>query len=191
MSNPIQADASAIGLIHGLRRRTWFAQMGLSCVWMFGGCKDDTPDMPSPPYGQALDVTQADTVVEFDIRIDKPERYDLVLEIFKRHPKDEIIEFAAIKDAHFSMQIQSLSGTGGLVLEREVKHEGKPYNLYRKAVAVSLTEKNKQMSESWRLITEYPLSEGFYRIHCVNRIPLPMLRDRLVKVTIEHRNFPK
>ena len=191
MSNPIQEDASVLLSICHPRRRTWFAQMGLSCVWVLSGCKDDTLEMSSPPYGQALDVTQADAVVEFDIRIAKPERYDLVLEIFKRHPKDEIIEFAAIMDAHFSIQIQSLSGTGVLVLAREVKHERKPYNLYRKTVAVSLTEKNKWMSERWRLITEHPFSEGAYRIRCVNRTPLPMLRDRLVKVTIENRNYPK
>lgn len=191
MSSPIQVDVSVIRTICHPRRRTWFAQMGLSCVWMFSGCKDDAPDMPSPPYGQALDVTQADTVVEFDIRIVKPERYDLVLEIFQKDPKD-IVDFAAIKDAYFSVQIQSLADMGGVVLDRDVRYRGGPYDLFSKSgYAASVTEKHERRSQMRFLIKEYSMNSGVYRIRCVNRAPLPLLQGRLVKVVIENRYYPK
>lgn len=171
-------------------RRGWLVLFSGAFLSTLCGCKDDQPITPLPPYGRALDVTQANTFVEFDIRIEKPDRYDVVLEIFEKALK-EIGPLSDVSKSHFKVRIQSLSVVGEVAVDREVIGDKKPDGLFEKSFGPSRTEKTDLMSRHFFLIKELPLNKGTYRIRCENLNALPTLQDRLVKVIVELMHYPK
>lgn len=82
-------------------RRTVLAVFGAAILPVLGGCKEEPPGLPKPPSGRALDVTQANTFVEFDVRVEADRknplsRYDVVLEVFKKDLQERVPETVAI-----------------------------------------------------------------------------------------------
>jgi len=133
-------------------------------------------------------------VVAFDFRIDKPERYDVVLEVFKtvnteRMP-DEVWD---IPDAHFKVHLQLLAPGGEVLVDREVKKSEERYGVLsgKYGVSSSRTESTNLMSFTNFLVRHQPLDAGTYRIRVENVNPIPELNGRLVKVTVENRHHPK
>lgn len=175
-----------------LTRRTWLILAGFTCFGYLNGCKAQDSGPPKPPFGKALDVTQANSFVEFDFRIEKADRYDVVLEIFKKDPKERLPdEVWNMSNAHFKVRIESPTPSGEVILEQEVRKTKEPYGLFSRSFGASRTEKTKLMSEEKFLIYQQPLNVGTYRIHCENLNPIPALQDRLVKVSVERMHYPK
>ncbi len=174
-------------------RRTWLALMGLVGIGYISGCKAHDSGPPKPPYGQALDVTQANTFVEFDFRIDKADSYDVVLEIFKKDLKERLPdEVWDMSNAHLKVRIQSLGPSDEVILEQEVKKTKELYGLLGKSgFSFSDTETTEFMSMTRYLVHQQPLNVGTYRIHCDNLNPISALQDRLVKVSVERMHYPK
>jgi hypothetical protein len=170
-------------------RRRWLGAIGAALgLAGLGACSEWSDRPPAIPYGQALDVTRAGTFVEFDFRIDKPDRYDVLLEVFEKVPKEKgpTPDSSA---AHFKVRLESLAAGGEVLVEREV---GKVEDgLLKKAFGLSSTESTKLMSFRKFLIKEHPLSQGSYRVRVDNVNPIPALQGRLVKVSIERRHSPK
>jgi hypothetical protein len=145
-----------------------------------------------------LDVTQANTVVEFDVRIEADKknplsRYDVVLEVFKKDPKERVPDSVFYpSNAHFKVSIGSLSPSAEVIVQREVKGNKEPDGVVGKSgFSRSDTEKTDLMSMSSYLIHEHTLGPGTYRIRCENLLPLTALEGRLVKVAIETKHYPK
>ena len=173
-------------------RRRWLGSIvaALSLTGL-GACSKGSGRPPAVPYGQALDVTQAGTFVEFEFRIDKPDRYDVLLEVFQKDPKEHPPrEVWDTPNAHFKVRLQSLAKPEGEVLvEREVsKAEG---GLMGKGFGSSSTESTNLMSFLRYLIKEHPLGQGSYRVRVDNLNPIPALQGRLVKASIQLRDCPK
>jgi hypothetical protein len=177
-------------------RRYWLACFGGVILPLLGACKDDPPGPPKPPYGRALDVTQANTVVEFDVRIEADKknplsRYDVVLEVFEKTPKEKG-PLPELSNAHFKVSIGSLSPSAEVIVQREVKGNKEPDGVVGKSgFSRSDTEKTDLMSMSSHLIHEHTLGPGTYRIRCENLLPMAALEGRLVKVAIETKHYPK
>ncbi len=169
---------------------------GAAILPVLGGCKEEPPGLPEPPYGRALDVTQANTFVEFDVRIEADRknplsRYDVVLEVFEKTP----LEKGPLPDdsnAHFKVSIKSLEASGELIAEREVIGNKRPNGMYGKSgFSSSSTEKTELMSSLSYLVEGNVLMPGTYRIRCETLNPIPALEGRLVKVTLEAIHYPK
>lgn len=174
-------------------RRAWLALTGLVGMAWLSGCKAQDISPPKPPYGQALDVSRVNTFVAFDFRIDKADRFDVVLEIFKKDPKERVPdEVWDMPNAHFKVRIESLGPSGELIVEKDVQKTKEPYGLFGKSgFSSSRTEKTDLMSFKNFIVYQHPLNVGTYRIHCDNLNPIPALQDRLVKVSIERMHYPK
>ncbi|PUE30395.1 hypothetical protein B9Z39_02465 [Limnohabitans sp. JirII-29] len=174
-------------------RRGWLVLFSGAFLSTLCGCKDDQPITPLPPYGRALDVTQANTFVEFDIRIEKPDRYDVVLEIFTKSANERVPNSVwEIPDAHFKVRIQSVSVGAEMVVVKEVVGDKKPYGVLRRSYfSPSSTNEPNQMSMTRYLVHEQPLNAGTYSIRCDNLNPIPVLQGRLVKVTVEPKIYHK
>jgi hypothetical protein len=176
-------------------RRTLLALFGGAILPVLGGCKEEPPGLPKPPYGRALDITQANTFVEFDVRVEVDRknplsRYDVVLEVFEKTP----LEKGPLPDdskAHFKVSIRSFEGLGELIAEREVIGNKGPNGMQRGSFGPSSSEKTELMSRRGRLIERLPLNPGQYRIRCESLNALPALEGRLVKVTLETIHYPK
>jgi hypothetical protein len=172
-------------------RRRWLGAIGTALgLAGLGACSERSDRPPAIPYGQALDVTRAGTFVEFDFRIDKPDRYDVLLEVFKKDNKEHLPrEVWDTPNAHFKVRIQSLAAGGEVLVEREVgKVEGR---LLGKGFGPSSTESTKLMSFLKYLIKEHPLGQGSYRVRVDSINPILALQGRLVKVSIERMHYPK
>jgi hypothetical protein len=150
-------------------------------------CKETPQGPPAIPYGQALDVTQAGAVVAFDFRIDKPERYDVVLEVFEKVPKEKG-PLPDLTNAHFKVHLQLLAPGGEVLVDREVKKSDG--GVTGKSLGRG-TEPTELMSFTNFLVRHQPLDAGTYRIRVENVNPIPELNGRLVKVTVENRHHPK
>jgi hypothetical protein len=175
----------------GLNRRHWLGAgaAALGLAWL-SACTKQPSQPPAIPYGQALDVTQAGTFVEFDFRIDKPDRYDVLLEVFKKDNKERLArEVWDTPNAHFKVRLQSLAPGGEVLVEREVKKaDGE---IKEKSFGSSSTESTKLMSFKNFLVHAHPLNEGTFRVRVDNLNPIPALQGRLVKVAIERMHYPK
>jgi hypothetical protein len=172
-------------------RRHWLgaACAALGLAWL-SACTKQPSQPPAIPYGQALDVSQAGTFVEFDFRIDKPDRYDVLLEVFQKDPKEHPPrEVWDTPNAHFKVRLQSLAPGGEVLVEQEVKKaEGE---LQERGFGPSPTESTKLMSFRNFLVHAQPLNEGTFRVRVDNLNPMPALQGRLVKVSIQLKNYPK
>ncbi len=172
-----------------LNRRHWLGAgaAALGLAWL-SACTKQPSQPPAIPYGQALDVTQAGTFVEFDFRIDKPDRYDVLLEVFEKVEK-ELGPLPDLSAAHFKVRLQSLAPGGEVLVEQEVKKaEGE---IKEKSFGSSSTESTKLMSFKYFLVHAQPLNEGTFRVRVDNLNPIPALQGRLVKVAIERMYYPK
>ena len=174
-----------------LNRRNWLGAgaAALGLAWL-SACTKQPSQPPAIPYGQALDVTQAGTFVEFDFRIDKPDRYDVLLEVFQKDPKEHPPrEVWNTPNAHFKVRLQSLAPGGEVLVEQQVKKaEG---GLQGKGFGSSSTESTKLMSQVNYLLREQTLAAGLYRVRVDNLNPIPALQGRLVKVAIERMHYSK
>lgn len=144
------------------------------------------------PCGQELDVSQAGTFVEFDFRIDKTDRYDVLLEVFKKDNKEHLPrEVWDIPNAHFKVRLQSLATPEGeVLLEREVsKAEGGMSGI--SSVGPSVSRNTKLMSFKVDLSERTFLAEGTYHIRVDNLNPIPALQDRTVKISIKRIHYAK
>lgn len=174
-----------------LNRRHWLGAGGaaLGLAWL-SACTRQPSQPPAIPYGQALDVTQAGTFVAFDFRIDKPDRYDVLLEVFQKDPKEHPPrEVWDTPNAHFKVRLQSLAPGGEVLVEQEVKKaEGE---IREKSFGSSSTESTKLMSFTKLLVFRQPLNAGTYRVRVDNLNAIPALQGRLVKVAIERMHYSK
>jgi len=173
------------------------------CVGMVGiwcclaglvACQDPPSGPPVVPYGQALDVTQAGTFVEFDFRIDKPDRYDVVLEVFKKDHSERIPdEVWNTPNAHFKVRLQSLSPTGWVLVDTEVSKAEERYGVLsgKSGVSRSQTESTDLMSFTKFLVFQKPMDTGTYRVRVDNLNHIPALQGRLVKVSVERMHYAK
>lgn len=172
-------------------RRRWLgvigAVLGLAGL---GACSKWSKRPLSVPCGQELDVTQAGTFVEFDFRIDKPDRYDVLLEVFEKVPKEKG-PLPDVSAAHFKVRLQSLATPAGEVLvEREVsKAEGGMSGI--SSVGPSVSRNTKLMSFKVDLSERIFLAEGTYHIRVDNLNPIPALQDRIVKISIKRIHYAK
>ena len=167
----------------------------LGMVGIFGSlaalvaCKEPPSGPPVVPYGQALDVSQAGTFVEFDFRIDKPDRYDVVLEVFEQVPKEKG-PLPELTNAHFKVHLQSLAPTGWVLVDTQVsKAEGGMNRI--SSVGPSIAKHSNLMSFKGYLIEGHTLADGSYRVRVDNLNPIPALQGRLVKVSVERIYHPK
>jgi hypothetical protein len=186
----------------------------LSLGWLTG-CKTETPSgPPASPYGVPLDVTQDNVSVQFDVRIDKPDGYDVVLEIFKAHPKELLssvdwyrrLNDGQFTEADFSVSIESLQPNSALVVRNEVtvlrtassfgpSITEKGLSSWESTLSLifgpTAAEKALLMSSRFYLIERQRLSPGVYRVRCTSRSAMPSLQGRLVKVSIETMHHGK
>lgn len=178
-------------------RRTLLALLGGAILPVLGGCKEEPPGLPKPPYGRALDVTQANTFVEFDVRIEKDKknplsRYDVVLEVFKKDLQERVPDSVFdLSNARFKLSIKSLEASGELIAEREVVGNKRPTGVDWGSFYSSSTEKNVLMRRRGYLVEDLTLKPGTYRIRCESPNPIPAFEGRLVKVTLEAIYYPK
>ena len=176
----------------------------LSIGWLTA-CKTETPPgPPTSPYGVPLDVSQDNVSVQFDVRIDKPDGYDVVLEIFDKRPKDDVAEPRVI-EGHFDVSLESLEPNSALVVRNRVTVlKGKSYGPTSTEKGLSIwegtlslifgptaAEKALLMSRQLYLIERQRLSPGVYRVRCTSRSAMPSLQGRLVKVSIETMHHGK
>ena len=171
------------------RKPLWYGKaigilMGLAGLV---ACQETPPGPPLIPYGQALDVTQAGTVVAFEFRIDKPDRYDVVLEVFEKVPKEKG-PLPDVTNAHFKVHLQSLAPGGGVLVDEEVKKAqggvaGKSFG--------SGTEPTELMSFTSFLVRHQTLVRGTYRVRVENVNPIPALQGREVKISIKRIHYAK
>jgi hypothetical protein len=176
-------------------RRNILYLSGLVCLSTLFGCQAKESGPPRPPYGKAIDVTKANSVVEFDIQIEKKakgnprSRYDVVLEVFEKVPK-ETGPIPNLADAHFKVSIHSLNGD--LIAAKEVIGDKEPDGMLLKSYfAPSQTRKTNLMSMHATLMGGVFLADGNYRIRCETVKPMPNLDGRLVKVIVENIHYPK
>jgi hypothetical protein len=183
-------------------RRAYLGLVGLMCTSFLFGCKaqDDVPGITAmPPYSQTLDVTKANSVVEFEVYIPKPSkrnslsRYDVILEVFEKFPKENW-RIPDLSSVHFKVSIHSLDGD--LIVEKEIignkgtfKHKGYD-GLMGGGIGPSRIIKNAMSMQAYLVYDQY-LPEGSYRIRCETLNPLPNLAGRLTKVTIQDIHYPK
>lgn len=176
-------------------RRRWLGAIGTALgLAGLGACSERSDRPPAIPYGQALDVTRAGTFVEFDFRIDKPDRYDVLLEVFKKDNKERLPqEVWDTPNAHFKVRLESLVPEKEVLFERQFKKSEERYGVLsgKAGVSRSQTESTNLMSFTKFLVFEQPLSAGIYRVRVDNINPIPALQGRLVKVSIERKHSPK
>lgn len=172
------------------RKPLWYGKAIGILIGLAGlvACQETPPGPPLIPYGQALDVTQAGTFVAFEFRIDKPDRYDVVLEVFEKVPKEKG-PLPDLTNAHFKVHLQSLAPGGGVLVDEEVKKaQG---GLEGRTLGRSRSETTDLMSFTNYLIEEHPMAAGAYRIRVENVNPIPALQGRLVNVTVLPKVYRK
>jgi hypothetical protein len=174
------------------RKPLWYGKAIGILIGLAGlvACQETPQGPPLIPYGQALDVTQAGTFVAFEFRIDKPDRYDVVLEVFKKDNTERIPrEVWDTPNAHFKVHLQSLAPGGGVLVDEEVKKaQG---GLEGRTLGRSRSETTDLMSFTNYLIEEHPMAAGAYRIRVENVNPIPALQGRLVNVTVLPKVYRK
>ena len=174
------------------KRRHWLGAgaAALGLAWL-SACTKQPSQPPAIPYGQALDVTQAGTFVEFDFRIDKPDRYDVLLEVFQKDPKEHPPrEVWDTPNAHFKVRLQSLAPGGEVLVEQEVKKADGDMSS-NSSVGPSIGQLTKLMSFKAEIVGKIFLGPDTYRLRVDNLNPIPALQGRLVKVAIERMHYPK
>ena len=173
------------------RKPLWYGKAIGILIGLAGlvACQETPPGPPLIPYGQALDVTQAGTFVAFEFRIDKPDRYDVVLEVFEKVPKEKG-PLPDLTNAHFKVHLQSLAPGGGVLVDEEVKKAQGGLSRIS-SVGPSVSEHASLMSFKGYLSERNFLIEGTYRIRVDNLNPIPALQGREVKISIKRIHYAK
>ncbi len=198
-----------------VNRRSFCARLSLpGLLWVTEGVSHAAlPGPPEPPYGMPLDVSKANALVQFDVRITKPDRYDVMLEVFQSHPNEAVghldwfrrLMDGRFTESSFSVSIQSLEADGRLVVSKEVsvlKRRSHGSGLTRKSDSFwrrlsrlifgpDAAYKARLMSDHFELIMFQQLPPGVYRVRLISHNAMPALLGRLVQISIIQRTYPK
>lgn len=174
-----------------------------------GGLSPQSSGLPTPPYGQDINVLQTPSHMEFEFQIVKEARYDIVLEVYKKAHYENVPEdVIQITSAHFHIRLDQLTppgepeqplvdqvvhgkldmGSYGMSTNDRLLNSKKPWyrDLLEQLGLIEIdnfSDLKYPMSRKY-ILTATRLKPGRYRLRADALQAMPQMEGRFIQVTI-------
>ena len=157
-------------------------------VWMqifLVACSAKSVSDPRLPYGMPLKMAEKGASVEFEVKILKAGKFDLVLEYFKAFRGEAISPDFNQFNVDINLTVISVP-SGDVVFEKKVKGVLKPRTGFTPA-----KDDSAPMSSTFYLSPDFGLDIGTYRVVAVNQREVDALGRRLIKLNLSQTVYRK